>query len=652
MKRIPILTFTTIFVCMLAVLFSSTTTDAAKKKKKKTVTTKITCTTWDDKEIMMGKTINFPKISTNVKKSIKSIKYSSNNKKVATVDKNGKITVCYVGGAKISAKVKYYKNSNAVSKKKGTKTKTFSCCLEGTIEESDPKAANSIYYGQSLKNVVITGGVFVADDIVYRGGFEWEDATIIPAYSQEPNEYAAIRRANGIRVGNGADIPVTVLPTTPKVEVKTTDVLPPKNKKVIYETLNAKDLIINKGYAINPFNGKTVHGTFKITSDFELKEGENTITYIFQPKEEEDSGEEESEGAYNSVSGSVKVYAQKRVDISSVYAECTDSYYIGKEIMPEYKIYDSIKKEEVLIKAKDYKIIENKKGTNTDVDGENYFTVQGLGYYTGELKIFFKILPCDLEELEYSLEDTSFIFNGKTQIPNITPIVLNEDYTLKQDKDFTVVYTGGIHAGVSLVDIIGTKNFTGRVSLSYNIDPYDLSTGNSNVTFAQKIYNVTQTTNPVEPNPIVTALDYTLTKGTDFTCSYEDNYGSTESDTTAVCTVKGKGDYTGEITGCFSIPKISIAKKITTGKNYKVKTLAKQGIFSLKTTKKANTYALTWKKFGKKGSYNIYKKVGKKYKKVKTTKKKTYTFKNTKSKKLNFKIARGKTIRRFELSFS
>ena len=128
---------------------------------------------------------------------------------------------------------------------------------------------------------------------------------------------------------------------------------------------------------------------------------------------------------------------------------------------------------------------------------------------------------------------------------NNKKLVLNTDY------EVAVAVSGENKAGSSnlVITVTGKGNYTGSVILRKDIKAVDISA------WTVSVDDQTWTGNPIEPSVITIKDEFNqpvsgLTKGTDYTVSYSNN---TEVGDSAVVTVTGINNYTGTISGTFTI---------------------------------------------------------------------------------------------------
>lgn len=137
-------------------------------------------------------------------------------------------------------------------------------------------------------------------------------------------------------------------------------------------------------------------------------------------------------------------------------------------------------------------------------------------------------------------------------------IAVDPNSALTPGIDYVYEYSNNINAGTATVTVKeGTGDTDGNytfepVSKDFTITPKELTGDNTVLSLPQPQYR--KTGSPITPEPTVTvsfgdSRTETLTKGTDYDVSYENNidFG------TATVTVTGKGNYTGMVSTTFKI---------------------------------------------------------------------------------------------------
>ncbi len=184
-------------------------------------------------------------------------------------------------------------------------------------------------------------------------------------------------------------------------------------------------------------------------------------------------------------------------------------------------------------------------------------TVTGKDNFTGSAETTFVIMPKPLTSSMMTLTPTVFNYNGTVQKPSVT--VKDGKVILTEDTDYTLTNEGGKEAGTYEVTVKGIGNYTDEATQSFIIVSSGVNT--FVVTLETSEYTFDGTAH--KPAVTVTMEERTLSEGTDYTLTYSKNTNAG----TALVTVKGVGDYTGEQVKTFTIlPKALTDAMVTLDK--------------------------------------------------------------------------------------
>lgn len=197
-------------------------------------------------------------------------------------------------------------------------------------------------------------------------------------------------------------------------------------------------------------------------------------------------------------------------------------------------------------------------GANKDI-GTGYVTIQGIGNYTGTVVKTFEIVGYSLENDAHNATisgiEAEYAFTGSVITPVPVVTIENGTITLKENTDYTVSYTSNTAVGTATVYVTGTGNYGGTISTTFEIVPAEITDNDISLEYTSHEF----TGDSLEPAVTVTIGNNTLVKDTDYTVSYT---GNTNVTTSALVTVTGKGNYTGNGSKTFEITKV--ANTITT----------------------------------------------------------------------------------------
>ncbi len=248
-------------------------------------------------------------------------------------------------------------------------------------------------------------------------------------------------------------------------------------------------------------------------------------------------------------------------DISGVNLTLDKSSYVydGEKHLPTATVTDSA----IQVEGADKTLVENtdftvpSTVTEQSENGTYTYTIEGKGNYKGSKSEDWTITAQEADLTDLSLEaqaEDFYTYNGKEKKPGVTgfPEGMNEN------KDYTVTYTNNVEAGIGIVRVVCIGNYTGDATLTFQIDPKDISGTDTTVelnetdlVYKEEDYKAVEQTNGVK-SVTVTGITDPLTSETDYTV------GGTTSGKYAgdyELTVTGKGNYTGTKTVKWTIAK-------------------------------------------------------------------------------------------------
>ena len=250
----------------------------------------------------------------------------------------------------------------------------------------------------------------------------------------------------------------------------------------------------------------------------------------------------------------------------------TSLTYNGAVRTPTVKVKDSAGN--TLKKDTDYTVTyaEGRKDAGT-----YKVAVKMKGNYSGTKTLSFKINPINISTCTINLAATELTYNGNVRTPAVK--VINSYGTrLTKDKHYTVTYSEGRKdAGTYKVTVKMLGNYTGQKTLTFKINPIDISTCKIYMLSTKLAYNgevqpaIGIAYNGKEQTPTVSVVNSygtKLTKDKHYTVTYakgRKNVGTYD------VTVKMKGNYTGKVTVTFAIkPTIKTAETVLTGGTLKI----------------------------------------------------------------------------------
>ena len=238
---------------------------------------------------------------------------------------------------------------------------------------------------------------------------------------------------------------------------------------------------------------------------------------------------------------------------SSVKLSKTSYTYNGKVQKPSVVVKDS---KGNTISSSHYTVTYPSGMKNA---GTYKVTVKFKGNYSGTKTLSYTIKAVDVSKCKFSLSATSYTYNGKAKKPTVT--VKNANGTKLTTSSYTVTYASGRkNAGTYKVTIKMKGNYTGTKTLTFKINPVNVSKCKITLSTTSYTYNGTV------KKPAVTVKNASGTKLT--TSSYTVTYASGRKNVgTYKVTIKMKGNYTGTKTLTFKInPSKTTISKLTAGK--------------------------------------------------------------------------------------
>lgn len=255
-------------------------------------------------------------------------------------------------------------------------------------------------------------------------------------------------------------------------------------------------------------------------------------------------------GAYKgSIQGTFTIRSATMDDIQVEVERCV---YNGQPQHPAIKVSIG----DTVYNSNDYEVVEWGDNVNAGTNAGKV-TIKGKenGNLLGSPKtVYFDIEARPLEETNVQLPAGVYYYTGKEI--KLEPIVQCDlgsgNVTLTEGTEYTVKHTSCVNAGNVNVTVTGKGNYSGTVTKSYEIKPASINSATLE-DFDAHTYDYTG--KAITPSVKVVLNGATLAQGTDYTISYANNVNAGQ----ATITVTGKGNYTGTITGIFTINKKNIA---------------------------------------------------------------------------------------------
>ncbi len=198
-----------------------------------------------------------------------------------------------------------------------------------------------------------------------------------------------------------------------------------------------------------------------------------------------------------------------------------------------------------LILGTDY-ILEYR--SNTEI-GTAAVVIIGQGDYTGVISRSFQIVAADITSAAVVLNTAQEEYTGAPITPDITVTLAGE--TLVYNEDYYFTYNpGNTDIGEVEVTVVGTANYTGTATQTVTFEIIAMDISGAQVTLIDAT-SLVYTGEELKPDAVVRDGGATLTLGTDYEVSYENNIHA-GTDTASVI-ISGIGSYRGSRTVTFSI---------------------------------------------------------------------------------------------------
>lgn len=212
-----------------------------------------------------------------------------------------------------------------------------------------------------------------------------------------------------------------------------------------------------------------------------------------------------------------------RVSLTSI---ANGTIYIG---IPSYKAYAYVGRGKKEVTSETY-------SEQVDKDTLIYYQNSLLGSY----QIFNTTLSISTS--------AKVTYTGSELKPKVT--VYDGTTLLSEGKDYTIAYSNHVNVGAGKVTVTGRGKYIGTQSTTFQIHAKPMS----GVTIAS-VKAQTYSGNVVTPSISVKEGKLGLTKGKDYTVTYQNNKNAG----TATILITGKGNYTGTVKTTFVIQKRNIA---------------------------------------------------------------------------------------------
>ena len=337
------------------------------------------------------------------------------------------------------------------------------------------------------------------------------------------------KTADGYTIIRVSDTVLTMTKTFPATAEKTLtgitiDSAPTKTEYTVGEKFETKGMTIKATYDDSTHAIVTDTSKFTVMPEGTLTMTDTKVTVSY------------AEGGVTKKAEQIITVKAKALTDAMVSLDKGAYAYTGSQIQPTVTVKDGAT---TLKKDTDYTVAY---GANNTVGTKvGTVTITGKGDYSGTIEKKFDITAKALTD-NMVQPIASQTYTGSPIVPELT--VKDGETALSIDTDYTVEYQNNLNAGTATVTLTGKGNYAGSVEIKFNITAKALTDS-----MVQPIAAQTYTGSAIEPTVTVNVGKKTLTAGTDYTVTYEDNTNVG----TAKVIVTGKGNYSDSVSQTFTI---------------------------------------------------------------------------------------------------
>ncbi len=213
--------------------------------------------------------------------------------------------------------------------------------------------------------------------------------------------------------------------------------------------------------------------------------------------------------------------------------------YTGSEITPDFTLtYNNVE-----LTSDDYTVIYK---DNTSV-GQAKIELVGKGNYEGTREITFNIVQEVSGDIEITLSEDEYTYDGSAKTPDITVHVGTT--LLQEGVDYTVSYEDNVNSGTAKAKVTLKGNYSGTKEAEFIINKVDLDDVTVKLS-DDVVYNGSAQ----KPSVTVTNGNVLLVENTDYEVSFEGDFINAGS-YSVVITAKDDSNYDGEVTETFKVLK-------------------------------------------------------------------------------------------------
>lgn len=220
--------------------------------------------------------------------------------------------------------------------------------------------------------------------------------------------------------------------------------------------------------------------------------------------------------------------------------------YTGDPFEPDFKV---LYKGNELVQGQDY---AKEYFNNIHVSSEAFVRIVGLGVFQGEMIDYFSIWERDINEANFSMDTTEYVYTGEAIIPTFSLNYNNKD--LIKDTDYTIEVSNNIEVGIATMTIQGIGDFWEFFEVDFEIKVKDIAEPDVYITAATvPIY----TGEPVLPKLDIFFNGISLKEGIDYTLNAWDNINAG----VGYLKIIGINNFTNEKEISFNIAQASLDKQ-------------------------------------------------------------------------------------------
>lgn len=251
--------------------------------------------------------------------------------------------------------------------------------------------------------------------------------------------------------------------------------------------------------------------------------------------------------------GNSTTFNIERKDVTSdmIYLSSENLEFTGANIKPTVTVKDGTTTltEGTATAPQDY-LLSNSGGTAV---GTYEVAITGQGNYKGTAKKQYSIVAKGATGFTVDEITGTFVYKGAPWTPAVTVKKAETTDVLTEGTDYTVAYTDNTNVGTATVTVTGKGNYSGTRTVNFAITAKALADGMVALSSTAFTYSGS------EQKPVVTVTDTDtntpLTLNTDYQVIYPTD---AISQGTKTVTVKGVGNYTGEVAKTYTIGLLSL----------------------------------------------------------------------------------------------